>query len=99
MRENADRPLEAIETKMRLKASRIMHEVSLHVNLRRSEPVVRGRVELPTFRFSAGLSFLGPTGSVTAEQPALPAKTPGRVGMPWCREHPLSPRSPQETHN
>src|SRR5512142_1404017 len=52
MRDNADRPLEAIETEMRLQASPIMHEVSLHVNLRRSEPVVRGGVEPPTFRFS-----------------------------------------------
>jgi hypothetical protein len=52
MRDNADRPLEAFETKMRLQASRIMCEVLLYVNLRTSRPVVRGRVELPTFRFS-----------------------------------------------
>ena len=57
MRENADRPLEAIETKMRLQASRIMHKGSLYANLRRSEPVVRGGVEPPTFRFSGGRSY------------------------------------------
>ena len=55
MRENADRPLEAIETKMRPQASRIMHSGSLYANLRRSEPVVRGGVEPPTFRFSVDL--------------------------------------------
>ena len=37
---------------MRPQASRIMHKGSLYANLRRSEPVVRGRIELPTFRFS-----------------------------------------------
>ena len=37
---------------MRLQASRIMHKGSLYANLRRSEPVVRGGVEPPTFRFS-----------------------------------------------
>ena len=52
MCDDADRPLEAIETEMRLQASRIMHGVSLYVNLRRPELVVRGRIELPTFRFS-----------------------------------------------
>ena len=61
--------------------------------------VVRDRIELSTFRFSAGLSFPRPTGSVTTKQPASPAKTPGRAGMPWCRKHPVSPRSPQKPHN
>jgi hypothetical protein len=60
---------------------------------------VRDRIELSTFRFSGGLSFSGTTGPVTADQPASPAKTPGRAGKPWRRKHPLRPRSPQETHN
>ena len=47
-----------------------------------------------TLRHS-GLSFSGHTGSVTADQPASPAKTPGRAGMPWRRNHPFRPRSPQ----
>ena len=34
--------------------SRIMHDVLLYVNLRTSGPVVRGRVELPTFRHGFG---------------------------------------------
>src|SRR5208283_2878320 len=56
-----------------------------HVSADQRGCVVRDRIELSTFRFSAGLSFSGPTGPATTEQPASPAKTPGRAGMPWCR--------------
>jgi hypothetical protein len=38
--------------KMRPQSSRIALASSLNERLRRSEPVVRGRIELPTFRFS-----------------------------------------------
>ena len=49
---NADRPLAINETKMSLEPSLTAHSQLLSAHLRRSEEVVRGGVEPPTFRFS-----------------------------------------------
>jgi hypothetical protein len=44
---------------MRLQLPQVAHERSLNARLRCSEVVVRGRIELPTFRFSGGFARPG----------------------------------------
>src|ERR1700747_229942 len=56
MRGNAERPLEINETKMRLEVLPLAQTRLLNIRLHRSEGVVRGGVEPPTFRFSGALS-------------------------------------------